>query len=111
MSCECIFKLPVNFGDRLFKGYLKSVRYDGEKIFISEQISYNIDGYSGLTSELYELSKINLCRVCKKCIASCEAKNVEFGDGKGNDNVYLCDSFDRIDELIKYQIKSKFDIK
>ena len=36
---------------------------------------------------------INKCDDCVNCFATCENKNVKFGDGKGNDNVIACDSF------------------
>ena len=35
---------------------------------------------------------LNLCDYCTNHIAECES-NPEFGTGKGNDNVYACDSF------------------
>jgi hypothetical protein len=42
----------------------------------------------------YELTdtKINLCDTCRNEFPTCEAKNVDFGNGKGDDNVYRCDS-------------------
>jgi hypothetical protein len=38
-------------------------------------------------------SKDNLCDTCRNHIATCEAENIEFGDGVGNDNVTNCDSY------------------
>ena len=40
-----------------------------------------------------EDTKINMCDYCKEKFAECEALGVEFGDGKGNDNVIKCGSF------------------
>lgn len=34
----------------------------------------------------------NLCNFCTKEFPTCEAKNVKYGTGKGNDNVVLCES-------------------
>lgn len=39
-------------------------------------------------------SKENLCDTCQKCIADCNADNIEFGDGVGNDNVIECDEYE-----------------
>ena len=36
---------------------------------------------------------INKCDDCVNCFATCENKNVKFGDGFGKDNVIACDSF------------------
>ena len=38
-------------------------------------------------------SKDNLCDSCQFCIGDCDAEDIEFGDGKGNDNVIGCDSY------------------
>ena len=38
-------------------------------------------------------TKINMCDNCVWCFATCESKNVKFGNGTGNDNVIKCDSF------------------
>ena len=35
----------------------------------------------------------NLCDTCPKCIADCDGKSLEFGDGIGNDNVIQCDAY------------------
>lgn len=44
-----------------------------------------------------ETSKDNLCSTCKKCIADCNSKELEFGDGVGNDNVICCDAYETED--------------
>ncbi len=38
-------------------------------------------------------SKVNLCEVCKFDVSACKDANPKFGNGKGNDNVYDCDTF------------------
>lgn len=40
-------------------------------------------------------SKDNLCDTCLLCIANCDAENIEFGDGPGNDNIIECDTYAR----------------
>ena len=44
-------------------------------------------------------SKVNLCEVCKFDVPTCKAKNPKFGTGKGNDNVYDCDTFRQLQYL------------
>ena len=44
---------------------------------------------------------IHLCDTCIYCFADCPAKTVEFGNGKGNDNVVHCDSYANKDEMMK----------
>lgn len=39
-------------------------------------------------------SKDNLCDTCRKCIADCDAKDIEFGDGVGNDNIVECGEYE-----------------
>ena len=39
-------------------------------------------------------TKRNLCNTCKHSIPTCEAVNIEFGNGVGNDNVVNCDCFE-----------------
>lgn len=41
-----------------------------------------------------EDTKNNLCDSCIHDFAVCPAKNVKFGDGLSNDNVYTCDSYE-----------------
>lgn len=45
-------------------------------------------------------TKIHLCDSCVYEFATCEAKNIEFGNGKGNDNVIDCDCFNNGDKSI-----------
>lgn len=37
-------------------------------------------------------SALNLCDFCSNCFAECTS-NPKFGNGKGNDNIYECDTF------------------
>jgi len=39
------------------------------------------------------MSKHHLCNDCRFHVATCGAKELKFGNGKGNDNVIACDSF------------------
>ncbi len=39
------------------------------------------------------IGKVNLCDTCSLSIPECNAQNVEYGDGVGNDNVIKCDTF------------------
>ena len=38
-------------------------------------------------------TKAHLCDTCHFDVATCEAVGVQYGDGKGNDNVIACDTF------------------
>ena len=38
-------------------------------------------------------SKENLCDTCGACFADCDATEVLFGDGVGDDNVVECDAY------------------
>ena len=40
-------------------------------------------------------TKVNLCDTCILHIAECETtiSDIEFGNGKGNDNIYLCKKY------------------
>jgi hypothetical protein len=35
----------------------------------------------------------NLCDTCGACFADCDAVEIEFGEGFGNDNVIKCDAY------------------
>ena len=48
-------------------------------------------------------SKVNLCEVCKFDVLTCQSVNPKFGTGKGNDNVYDCDTFRQLQYLKKPQ--------
>ena len=39
-------------------------------------------------------STVNLCRNCVHEFAECTDSTPQFGNGKGNDNVYDCDKFE-----------------
>jgi hypothetical protein len=43
-------------------------------------------------------TKINLCDTCVYSIPECRAKEIEFGDGLGNDNVIECDCYKNKDK-------------
>ena len=38
-------------------------------------------------------NKINMCDTCINEFATCNPEFIEFGDGKGMDNVIVCNSF------------------
>lgn len=38
-------------------------------------------------------SKVNMCDFCQKSFAWCDSELIEFGDGKGNDNVVVCSEY------------------
>jgi hypothetical protein len=40
-----------------------------------------------------ESTKINLCDYCLQNMPECINEKIEFGDGRGNDNVIECDGF------------------
>lgn len=40
-----------------------------------------------------EITEDHLCAYCEKCYPSCNALEVKFGDGVGNDNIIECDTF------------------
>jgi len=38
--------------------------------------------------------KMNLCNTCSHEFPSCSGKDIEFGEGIGNDNIISCDAYD-----------------
>ncbi|MFH1230042.1 MAG: hypothetical protein V1709_00955 [Planctomycetota bacterium] len=44
----------------------------------------------------YCLESVNLCEDCNQCFAECQAKDIVFGTGIGNDNVVQCSSRTRL---------------
>ena len=43
-------------------------------------------------------TSVHLCDTCKLTYPECDPKDIDFGDGKGDDNIFKCE---------KYQKKSK----
>lgn len=41
-------------------------------------------------------NEVNLCNSCCSVYPNCEAKNIIFGTGKGNDNIAACSSYEAI---------------
>jgi len=74
--------------------------YTGERLFLDGTYGGFVSGlacvgHGGLTKEealKRNKEKLNLCDTCSKHPIECDG-NPEFGTGKGNDNVYLCDGF------------------
>jgi hypothetical protein len=53
-----------------------------------------VDGYyNGWCFSEWMLEPLHLCAACKLSFASCNSKDVDFGNGIGNDNVIQCAEF------------------
>lgn len=44
----------------------------------------------------------HLCSFCRETFPECKAKNIEFGNGIGNDNVIYCDCVDLDYDILKW---------
>ena len=44
---------------------------------------------------------LNLCDNCIKQFATCNAKNPQFGSGRGNDNIFKCEAFINDEKSLK----------
>lgn len=44
-------------------------------------------------------NKIHLCDSCVYNFPNCNAENIEFGNGKGTDNIIKCDMFNQGDNV------------
>ena len=51
------------------------------------------DGYCAICDGIS--SEMNLCDYCEHDIPTCPGKDIEYGNGIGNDNIIKCSSFKR----------------
>lgn len=54
-------------------------------------------------------SKSHLCKHCKHSIPSCDSKIIAFGNGKGDDNIIMCDNYSPKDDKDTITIEISID--
>jgi hypothetical protein len=96
-------KLPFHPSEHLKSiGRVKEVAYtENGTIVRAVRGFHSKEGYRGTEEIEINFTNTNLCEDCNHCIADCKSKEIVFGDGKGNDNVVICELHEAEQKILK----------
>ena len=93
MKCDSIYILQKWEKSKGAKIEVYLAHILGLMMFQEVQIEINVALFKALIRDQIKQRTLNLCDTCIKQIPTCNAKNPQFGSGKGNDNIYKCEAF------------------
>ena len=88
-----LVELPCKVGDTVGGKEVKEIRINKAGTSLIFIKVYGECGYSGITTERLNITETHLCNNCEFLFPECNGNDIVFGNGKGNDNVVMCDCY------------------
>ena len=88
-----LVELQCKVGDTVGGKEVKEIRIDKAGTLLIFIKGYCECGYSGITTERLNITETHLCNNCEFLFPECNGNDIVFGNGKGNDNVVMCDCY------------------